>query len=994
MPPRAVEWVIAFFWIAAISSAASSVAQDVDPQLLGRSIVAVEFDSAAPIDVPGLLQLLPMRVGDRLDATAIAEARWRFSQTELFSSISIDPEPRDGGVALVVRFVRKPIVDRLRFQGNDALGERDLQRVVRLRESMPLSDELLEYSVQRLRERYVAEGFDAVGVHADVQPEVPGEVDVIFRIEEGEPLRVGAVAIDAGLPLSTDKIRDAAHVSLGERYQRDKQRAAEKAIVTLFREEGYYEVEVDSKWELGPAHRGTLRFHIDPGPLFHIAFDGNSHFSDAHLLGLMDLPRRPIVTDGTWRELARRAEDAYHADGYYFTRVSVVIAPGPPKDVRFTVVEGRAYRVAAVRFEGNHALSDAQLLAPMATRPPSWIPWRRGILLDDRLADDLKRLWYLYRKHGFESAEIVDARTEFDRDAGAVVITIVVEEGRQTVVRSVVSTGMEQLGGKVPSLTVTVGKPLNRENVDADRQTLLAALARIGYTRAKVKAEITTESNATTVAATVHYEALPGKCQFVGTIIVQDNFDTHASVIVRELPFEEGDPLDPSALLHGQRSIYRLGLFRSVTVRPLEEETAPPIEVEQLGQPRSAGEILRAQERVPPVIPAPVPAEAATPLPTVGTVPAPTASLPQRPPDRPPDRHPVAVTVAEKPPGNIQWGVGYNTRDGFRGFLEVSGDNLQGLARRLSLRSELNVEPGDFVPDEYLVNLGFREPRLAESPWTFRSNFIAQRSTRKVDQFSLERVALIPAVERYFAPGFQGGVDIQLEQAQVFDLEPDVQAFNPRDNGHLGAASLGPFMIYDARDDPFVPNRGIYDSVRLRVAPSGMADIPFVKLLGQHTQLIPLGDDLTVVYVARTGWALPFRGSDVLPIRERFFLGGRTTVRGFGENKIGPEGSEGHPLGGDLTLNLNTELRFPLLDGLGGVVFVDGGGVYFQQPGPNPTFGQSAHAISIHDFRRSTGPGLRYLTPVGPVSLDYGFKLDRRSGESVGEVHFSIGTIF
>jgi len=103
-------------------------------------------------------------------------------------------------------------------------------------------------------------------------------------------------------------------------------------------------------------------------------------------------------------------------------------------------------------------------------------------------------------------------------------------------------------------------------------------------------------------------------------------------------------------------------------------------------------------------------------------------------------------------------------------------------------------------------------------------------------------------------------------------------------------------------------------------------------------------------------------------------------------------GSAGDPVGGDVSANVNTELRFPLIYGLGGVVFVDGGGVYLQHCPSGVGLTNCAH--SLENFRRSTGPGLRYITPVGAISLEYGFKLDRRSNESIGEVHFSIGNIF
>ena len=170
---------------------------------------------------------------------------------------------------------------------------------------------------------------------------------------------------------------------------------------------------------------------------------------------------------------------------------------------------------------------------------------------------------------------------------------------------------------------------------------------------------------------------------------------------------------------------------------------------------------------------------------------------------------------------------------------------------------------------------------------------------------------------------------------QVFDVAADVLAFNPRDEGRLRTFSLGPFLIYDGRDDAFIPRRGVYDSLRLRLAPGELgSDVPFVKLQVQHTHYVPVVNDVIFLYSARGGWALALKSGDQIPIRERFFLGGRTTVRGFSENTIGPKGAlqfdsrgrptgaGGDPLGGDFVLNLNTEIRFPIAFGVGGAVFV------------------------------------------------------------------------
>ena len=90
------------------------------------------------------------------------------------------------------------------------------------------------------------------------------------------------------------------------------------------------------------------------------------------------------------------------------------------------------------------------------------------------------------------------------------------------------------------------------------------------------------------------------------------------------------------------------------------------------------------------------------------------------------------------------------------------------------------------------------------------------------------------------------------------------------------------------------------------------------------------------------------------------------------------------------------KLHVPLLYGLEAAFFVDGGGLYLLQCDSQcrRDKGISDAAVTFENFRRSAGLGLRYNTPVGPIALDYGIKLDRRDGESFGRLHFSIGTIF
>ena len=120
----------------------------------------------------------------------------------------------------------------------------------------------------------------------------------------------------------------------------------------------------------------------------------------------------------------------------------------------------------------------------------------------------------------------------------------------------------------------------------------------------------------------------------------------------------------------------------------------------------------------------------------------------------------------------------------------------------------------------------------------------------------------------------------------------------------------------------------------------------------------------------------------ILPDYERFFLGGSTTVRGYIHDSLGPKGEDGTPTGGNMFYLGNFELRTFIRKGFGLVAFLDSGNVW------------KTAQDTESDIKFTVGAGLRYNTPVGPVRLDYGHKLDKEDDESRGEVHFSIGHAF
>lgn len=895
-------------------------------------LTELRLQSDARIDEAGLRALLPLAVGRPVTPADLEETRRLLELKGIFRRIDIETVPRDGGLGVVIRLARKRVLRRVTVRGGAALGRRERERLVRFGAGTVYEPAMIEEARQRILARYEKIGFAGTRVDVLEEERGAGEMDLEFTIDEGTPLVIETVEVDGDPGIWTDGLPRRIRRLPGQRRTRDLQRASERRLLRALRQAGYFEARVEAAWE---ESERRLRLEVDAGPPFTLVVSGNRAMSEGSLLRLIDLYDRLLITDNTWRELGRRMEEAYRKRGYYRAEVRVTVKDGPPKSVRFDVQEGRRYFVRRIAFEGNARLSSRELVGEMATRTARFLPWPRSGALDDAiLEEDLERIRQRYATSGFESAEIIEVRKEIDERNGAIDLTVALREGPRTVVREVALPAVPGLDGSALPLVLRKGAPFDPAALSKDRQSILDALGRTGYAQPSVEAKVERMPRGERrVRADVGWVVEPGLRQEAGRIVAQGNVDTRDRVILREIPQREGEPLDTRALLDGQANVYRLGLFRRVAVRPLGDEDAA---VRDIG-----------------------------------------------------------VLVAERPAGTLQWGGGYNTRDGLLAFAGVGYDNLQGLARRVRLYGEFNLDPKTFVPDQYLASLEFNEPRLFESPWRYGSNLVGERATRATDPYSIERVTWSNAVDRKLRAKLQGGLEIETEYANVFDVPPDAR-LTSKDDGILRSVGFGPLLIDDRRNDPFSPTQGFIQTLRLRYAPPGVSTVQLARLNAQHTGYVPLWWKTTFVYSTRVGFADALSGAGQVPIRDRFFLGGRNTVRGFKENSIGPRGSEGTRTGGDLALNANVELLVPLIYGFGAAFFADGGGLYLVgcDASCRAAKGIRQGGVSFQNFRRSVGPGLRYRTPVGALSLDYGIKLDRRGGESFGRLHFGIGVSF
>ncbi len=444
----------------------------------------------------------------------------------------------------------------------------------------------------------------------------------------------------------------------------------------------------------------------------------------------------------------------------------------------------------------------------------------------------------------------------------------------------------------------------------------------------------------------------------VRRVFVSGYNHTRPGVIRRQIQVKENAPLRQGEVVDTQRRLYNLGIFNRATVAPQNPNGSDPDkdvvalveEAKRYTLSYGGGfEVLR-----------------------MGSSTDPTSS-----------------TVEAAP----------------RGILEISKLNLTGRADSLSLKVRGSTLQGRAL-------LGYSSPNTFANPnFSFQATAYAEK-TQDINTFNETRyegalqlsqqVSLRTTIlYRYsFRKILVSDLKILPEEIPLFQQPTLVSQF-------------GISWVRDTRDNPAGASKGTLNSADFGIADTGIgSSASFLHFLYQNSSYYPIKRRFSFARSIRIGVLTPYRdtvsltfpaptGSDlpqVIPLPERFFAGGGTSLRGFALNQAGPRDSNtGFPVGGQAMLILNQEFRFPMRlpyfgTSLGGALFYDGGNVYsratrisFRYSLPKPTFDNSAIpqcltncSNELNYFSHTVGFGLRYATPVGPIRIDLGYQLNRQ----------------
>lgn len=559
------------------------------------------------------------------------------------------------------------------------------------------------------------------------------------------------------------------------------------------------------------------------------------------------------------------------------------------------------------------------------------IPGRvlRGVVLlrenkpynENLLSGSRQSLVNFYNALGYLRAGVTAIEKKFSEDGTGLDLVFTIHEGRRTIIREVVIHGNSSISRFEikKALRLREGSPYNVTDIRDARYRLLSLYSRHGYLDARVDVESTFDGD----NAVLDFTITENRPTVIGKIIIRGNRKTRPEVIRREFTIKEGDPYNHEEVLKTRQRLYKLGLFNRVSI----DMTDPGI--------RTRGVLVKD----------------------------------------------LVVSLSEGNPGSVEIGVGYGDYEKLRASLDIRYDNLGGYNRRIGFRAE-----GSSVKKKYVLN--FREPGLFNKQDIPFNLFLTKEETRAVNpdteetRYRIDRLSLLAGIEKEFTRQLKAGLNYEYSFTDTTDVAPDV-VLSREDTGTIGIGSISPSLFYDTRDDPFDPASGSLQGVILKFASGAFfSEVEFVKATFQSSWFFELRKGLVFAVSFRGGAAYGFGGTQELPLIERFFLGGRTTVRGYSQDSLGPKGADGNPTGGNMFSLVNGEFRISIGKGFGIVTFVDSGNVW-TLAGDTDT-----------RMKYTVGTGLRYSTPVGPVRIDYGYKLNREEGESSGEIHFSLGQAF
>ncbi|MFP4163873.1 MAG: outer membrane protein assembly factor BamA [Chitinispirillaceae bacterium] len=863
------------------------------------------------------------------------------------------------------------------------------RKLISVSEKQPFDSLKTQESIQALR---LCGLFESISVDRDNR-------QLVFKLTPARFIR--DIQIKNTFPLFEEDVQRALTIYPGDIFRRSELERQDTLIGDLYKRQGFLSPRVNISSKKHPdSDNRIVVVDITPGEYLRVntlEIEGNHATFELDIKRRMEswwtsfLPGRAgrfvnDVFEKDIQELVQSYRSKRFAD--VFIRDSIIIdSLRQTVDIFLFIEEGPRYEI---RFSGNESLGIGR-----SDLKKELTLFETGNRNNNGVIRSKSAMKSSLRNAGFLDAQVkaddtVYHKRGFDRKE----VTFTITPGRRTTVSSIEINGADQIDEESirgQMLTVDKGSEIKRAFNPDVLQTDLFAINMLYYSSGFLNAELSHSVDIRNESVNITIDIIEGKQTFVGKVFF-DKSQVTGITTDGIITVGNGDIFNQSKLKESagnlQNRIAELGYaYAAVTPHITMTQDSSTADIEFLinrgplvrlgslqfvgafrtrdnllhravaadtGKPLSLTNIVESQRKI-------------RDLDLFSSVQFKTIGLQEKW-----DTVHVFVDVTEKRPYYGKVGGGYQSDKGL--FMNA----LAGDRNVLGRNKEAWVS-GEYSLTGYGGRIGLEDPRFLSLPLSALIKVSAEKNSELNQDWETVSYGISAGLNNSPGEHTELGLGINYERRKLNYTDGVASGDITDDDRPRNLLVLKPSLTYDRRNSFTRPQKGssFHSSVDISRGLGSSTD-NFVKIRIESQGYITPFSGLTLAAVVRGGYLYSYGETSSVSADQLFYLGGTGDVRGFAENLLYPDSS-----GGTVSFSASIEARIMLGFNTELALFADAGQLE-----------DGLGSVSPVRFRSSVGTGFRYITPIGPVGILYGWKLDRRAEEDMGAFHFSLGYTF
>ena len=543
-------------------------------------VVRISYEGVAADKLISLRGHLPQAEGAPLDPGKVADSLRALYATGLFDSVEVLGQRKGSGVALIFRGAPRTFIGTVTVEGaRGATVNTQLERAGRLNPGARYTQAKMTEAVTVMREVLAQNGYFEPAITYELTPHREEQLtDIAFHVISGPQARVGEVTVTGDPGMSLEAFRRVAHLRPGTAVTRETVSRALGDVLKLYQRERRLEAEIKLTSETHAAHKVNYSFSATRGPAVRVVFEG-VHPDPDRVKRLIPIFEEGTVDDDLLNEGNRRVRDYYQSLGYFDARVEHKVEPPRPDEVLivYSVDLGLRGRVESVAVEGNRYFDSATLRDLLSVRAASALD-RHGLYSQQMVTADVQSLETVYQNNGFAGVKVTEetraagtaapvSGTNAEARSAPIAVVYRIAEGPQQRVSSLEFEGNDHIAAQnlLPLLNTEAGQLLSPRNLASDRDMLATEYMRRGFDQARVEVEEKIDPRDPNRMAVV-FRIHEGRQFFVRNVLLTGLHYTRAGTVAGAITVHPGDPLSQAALEDTQRNLYEFALFNEVNV--------------------------------------------------------------------------------------------------------------------------------------------------------------------------------------------------------------------------------------------------------------------------------------------------------------------------------------------------------------------------------------------------------------------------------------------